>query len=103
MVIRNTRYSRPMARKPQVKEAPKAEEKKIEEVEIKEEPQIEVVIKEAPLQGDIEELDQQIKKPREKRKKSTIGKKGLEIEKNDKNQDDIDEVEELLQKLIENE
>ena len=89
MVIKNTRRSRSAARRPQVKETPKVEEKKIEEAEIKEEPQIEAVIEEAPLQGDIEELDQQIKKPREKR----IVKKQISAQKGDN-------IEDLLEKLM---
>lgn len=89
MVIKNTRRSRSAARRPQVKETPKVEEKKIEEVEIKEEPQIETIIKEAPLKGDIEELDQQIKKPREKR----IVKKQISTQKGDN-------IEDLLEKLM---
>lgn len=89
MVIKNTRRSRSVARRPQVKETPKAEEKKIEEVEIKEEPQIEAIIEEIPLQGDIEKLDQQVKKPREKR----IVKKQISAEE----EDNIDD---LLEKLM---
>lgn len=75
MVIRNTRRSRSVAYKPQVKEAPKAEEKKIEEVKLVVEPVVEEivepVIEEAEVQvkkGPVVEQEEKKPAPRKKKK-----------------------------------
>ena len=114
MVIRNTRRSRPVARKPQVKPTPKVEEKKIEEAELVVEPAIEEivepVIEEVEVQVQEEPVvEQEEKRPAPRKKKKVVKKPEEEkvvFTSAEEGHDDLvesDDVDALLKELLEEE
>ena len=110
MVIRNTRHSRSAARRPQVKETPKAEDKKIEEVKPVVEEVIKPVIEKVEVQVKEEPVVEQEEKRSAPRKKKKIAKKSEEekvvfntIEEGHDALVESDDVDALLKELLEKE
>ena len=107
MVIKNTRHSRSNVRKSQVERAPKVEEKKIEEAELAIDPSIEEIAEpvikkaEAQIEEDIE-VEHEEKRPAPRKKKKIVKKQEETISTQEKSDTiEPDDVEELLEKLLE--